>query len=702
MLRVSPQRFILYSRTFMIPAVFLLFIAGLLNMKAEYSRSRAIKHISLLAGKVSAQEGIRAVKRLQYTYEYCLESGLWNDLADLFSENAVVKLQAVTVKGKKAIKDHFMAEAGRNSPGLSTGRLNVHLFMQPVINLDKKGKIAFGTWHETALLGKFGISASWRGGVYENEYIYENGVWKILRLNYREQYHGDYDSPGLKAPPAWNIPYHFKAEDVSVTIPPGAPGAFSVDSASIPLNMRISVLAQQVRRLNDETELQNLQHIYGYYMDRRMWDDIVDLFSNKCTFEIGHRGIYKGKTHIRKALETFYGPFPLRRGELFDHIFLATVVTIAPDGKNASVRSRQLCMLGTMGEYAQWEVGTYENSFVRENGTWKIKAIRYFPEMITDYDKGWARNAMPAPAGSREYPPDRWSSRRYKTYPGIYYLAFNYRNPVTERIFQYPAGTVIRTGKAIQSKLPETASIPILNPEDRLDELGRSLDAAIAVDAVENLNSAYGYYIDESDWDSMADIFASNGSKEITGVGVYTGRKRIRKILKLRGPAGGRAPGFYTIHQLVQPVVHISENVRSARARLRLFQYSGTSDGTSGSWIGGIYENTAVFEKGEWKLETQDLMHTFNVSYRDGWARTGGITGFGKKPGQEKPPRHVPGSGITRRPGGAKDPFEFSRGFPPDRPIRAKQYMFPEIAEPAFHYKNPVSGRMPGELLDEK
>jgi hypothetical protein len=36
---------------------------------------------------------------------------------------------------------------------------------------------------------------------------------------------------------------------------------------------------------------------------------------------------------------------------------------------------------------------------------------------------------------------------------------------------------------------------------------------------------------------------------------------------------------------------------------------------------------------------------------------------------------------------------------PPDRPIRARQYAFPDISEPAFHYVNPVSGRRPAELL---
>ena len=188
----------------------------------------------------------------------------------------------------------------------------------------------------------------------------------------------------------------------------------------------------------------------------------------------------------------------------------------------------------------------------------------------------------------------------------------------------------------------------VTNPVEILPELVRLLDAEIAVDAVENLNSSYGYFIDESDWDSMADTYATMGSKEITGVGVYEGRERIRKILKLRGPAGGRVPGFFTIHQLTQPVIHISADGKSAKARLRLFQCGGNADGTTGSWIGGIYENTAVLENGEWKFGVQDLLHTFNASYRNGWARTGGVSRLKKKPSQKESPRDVHDGGIKQ------------------------------------------------------
>ncbi len=116
-------------------------------------------------------------------------------------------------------------------------------------------------------------------------------------------------------------------------------------------------------------------------------------------------------------------------------------------------------------------------------------------------------------------------------------------------------------------------------------QLQRRLDAAIGVDATENLMSSYGYYIDESAWDQMADTYAADGSKELTGVGVYVGPERIRKALNLRGPRGGRTPNFFTIHQLTQPVIDVSPDGKSAKGRFRLIQGGGDSDGSSATWI---------------------------------------------------------------------------------------------------------------------
>jgi SnoaL-like domain len=316
---------------------------------------------------------------------------------------------------------------------------------------------------------------------------------------------------------------------------------------------------------------------------------------------------------------------------------------------------------------------------VREDGKWKLAAVHHYPRMISDYDRGWARDAQPAPGASPTFPPDRRPSGAFASFPARQSVAMHFANPVTGRV---PRPSRIAAAGAAQSDLVQ---------------LEQQVRAAIAVDAVENLNSSYGYYIDESAWDEMADTFGSSGAKEITGAGVYVGTERIRSILKLRGPAGGRSANFYTIHQLTQPVIHVSADGLTARARLRLFQAGGNADGSSGSWIGGIYENTALFENGEWKFGTQDLHHLFNASYRNGWARVGpgAITLAGREPS----PRDQRGGGITQGLGGARSGPRLVDEMPPDRPIRARQYAFPEITEPAFHYANPVSGRRPADLL---
>ena len=225
---------------------------------------------------------------------------------------------------------------------------------------------------------------------------------------------------------------------------------------------------------------------------------------------------------------------------------------------------------------------------VRQDGAWKIKAVHYYPRMATDFDRGWARDAKPAATVSTILPPNRRPSQTYQSYPKVDVVAFHFANPVTGREVQYPAGPMVRVPVVKASSIASAGTVDNTRIESTLAETERKVDAAIAVDAVENLNSSYGYYLDESAWDQMADTFSvTSGAKEISGAGVYIGQDRIRKVLNLRGPRGGRGATSFTIHQLTQPVIHISEDGQSAKARFRLFQGGGAANGSSGSWIGG-------------------------------------------------------------------------------------------------------------------
>src|SRR5690606_11684728 len=108
---------------------------------------------------------------------------------------------------------------------------------------------------------------------------------------------------------------------------------------------RLEGLEQRIRVLNEEDRVRNLQNAYGYYVDRKMWDDVTDLFTNDAVLEIANVGIYEGPDGVRRALERM-GPAGLRHGELNDHMQLDMVVSVEPSGIEARSRGIEWGMLG--------------------------------------------------------------------------------------------------------------------------------------------------------------------------------------------------------------------------------------------------------------------------------------------------------------------------------------------------------------------
>src|SRR5690606_27100520 len=88
---------------------------------------------------------------------------------------------------------------------------------------------------------------------------------------------------------------------------------------------RLATLEQRIGALNDEDQVRNLQNAYGYYVDRKKWDDVTDLFAANGVLEIASVGLYDGPANIRRALERM-GPAGLKHGQLNDHLQIATVV----------------------------------------------------------------------------------------------------------------------------------------------------------------------------------------------------------------------------------------------------------------------------------------------------------------------------------------------------------------------------------------
>jgi hypothetical protein len=151
-----------------------------------------VDHLEALTQRV---EALSAIKRLQHAYGHYAELGLWHDFADLFAD-AGIGYYTQGALDREGIRKLFLNDVGGGQVGLKDGRIYPHISMQPVITLALDGQSAKGRWHIMAMLGGYQSTASWSGGVYENQYVRENGVWKMKEVRYFQQYSGRYEAPG--------------------------------------------------------------------------------------------------------------------------------------------------------------------------------------------------------------------------------------------------------------------------------------------------------------------------------------------------------------------------------------------------------------------------------------------------------------------------------------------------------------------------
>ena len=414
--------------------------------------------IAVLSAEAQRVAGANDIKKLQRAYGYYLDKGYWQEAADLFADDATFEWgnDGVYV-GKARIHDYLVRQGGGNvGPGLPYGQFNHHMQLQPVVNVAADGTTAKARWRELALIGQFQKSASWGAGIYENDYVRQDGVWKIQALRFYPTFIAPYElgwarlAPGqgdwktdvaAKFPPdrpstgayktfpdIYVPPFHYQGSpqgpgDVDPPAPAQAVGAQGG------LEQTVSAEARRLALVRSHDAVENLQGSYGYYIDKGLWTQAAALFSARGTYEWGQRGVYVGPAHIRKALGLM-GPEGLQTGQLNDYTMLQPVIDVAPDNRTAKARWRSDVMLAAGGR-GQWSEGVYENDYVNEGGVWKISRLHYYVTMVGDYEKGWVAGAIPLDPPSASVPPDAPPTEVYQSLPGVYLPPYHYKNPVS-------------------------------------------------------------------------------------------------------------------------------------------------------------------------------------------------------------------------------------------------------------------------------
>jgi hypothetical protein len=201
------------------------------------------------------------------------------------------------------------------------------------------------------------------------------------------------------------------------------------------LDSKERALEDRIRILEDIEEIKKLQYIYGYYLDNKMGDQIIDLFSDDTeSVEIG--GVYLGKEGVKRVFKRFGGgPIP---GEMQLHTMEQPVIDVDPDGKTAKGRWRIIWSRAQEieGEFkALWAQGLYENEYIKENGKWKFKKLVLWTIYRTPYEDGWVKTpVVPSARNAMELPEDIRPDKPYtgpKPYPSTDFLPFHYKHPIT-------------------------------------------------------------------------------------------------------------------------------------------------------------------------------------------------------------------------------------------------------------------------------
>lgn len=128
-----------------------------------------------LAARIRALEDIEGIKRVKHKYFRCIDKALWDELVDdCFAEDAIADFgEYGIVRGRESLRLFYREKVG------SAYSLCVHQGHNPEIDLTSD-LTATGIWQ----LENFMVTAKtntgyWITAFYEDEYVKEEGKWKI-------------------------------------------------------------------------------------------------------------------------------------------------------------------------------------------------------------------------------------------------------------------------------------------------------------------------------------------------------------------------------------------------------------------------------------------------------------------------------------------------------------------------------------------
>jgi len=158
-------------------------------MNVEQEIAALKTRIAELEVQARAAADYIAICNLQRAYGYYVDKTLYDEAADLFARDGRLEIAGRGLfVGQARVREYL-----HKLPRLAYGTVFNHMQLQPVITIAPDGRTARGRWRAFIQIGWLGREARWGEGTYENEYLREDGVWKIQSLHFFTTYYVEYD-----------------------------------------------------------------------------------------------------------------------------------------------------------------------------------------------------------------------------------------------------------------------------------------------------------------------------------------------------------------------------------------------------------------------------------------------------------------------------------------------------------------------------
>lgn len=146
-------------------------------LAAHAAEDALAARLEALGKRITRLEDANQVEIVQRAYGYFVDKAQWTQLSELFSDDATLEIGGRGVfVGKARVLEYMHTAFGAD--GVKEGSIINHMQFQPIADIDPDGL------HARQRMRAFVMSnGGWGIPLYENEYVKQNGVWKISKLH---------------------------------------------------------------------------------------------------------------------------------------------------------------------------------------------------------------------------------------------------------------------------------------------------------------------------------------------------------------------------------------------------------------------------------------------------------------------------------------------------------------------------------------